>query len=352
MVATLRDVAEAAGVHPGTVSRALNNPVEVSAKTVARVRKAAAKLGYVPNPNARGLKTSRSNLLGVVVPDLTNPLFPPIIRGIDDTVAERGFSAVIVNTDTDLDREEQQVRALRARQVDGLLVCTAMLDHPLFQRLHDEKFPLVFLVRTMADPGLSSVTGDDSAGIAMAVNHLVQLGHRRIAHVAGPQDNSAGVRRRRAYEMALRDHDLPVDQNLIVIADQFQETGGAVAAGRLLDSGADCTAVVAGNDLLALGVYDALAARGLRCPQDMSVTGFNDMPFLDKISPPLTSVNVPRYEIGVQGARLMLEALTTPKTYLPRSVRLPVELVVRGSTAEVGRRASVMDPLQMDGLSA
>src|SRR6478609_1078437 len=200
MVATLRDVAEAAGVHPGTVSRALNNPVEVSAKTVARVRKAAAKLGYVPNPNARGLKTSRSNLLGVVVPDLTNPLFPPVIRGIDDTVTERGFSAVIVNTDTDLDREVQQVRTLRGRQVDGLLVCTAMLDHPLYEQLHQEKFPLVFLIRTVADPGVSSVTGDDGAGITMAVRHLVELGHRRIAHIAGPQDNSAGVRRLRAFE--------------------------------------------------------------------------------------------------------------------------------------------------------
>src|SRR6476646_7503010 len=130
MVATLRDVAEAAGVHPGTVSRALNNPVEVSAKTVARVRRVAARLGYVPNPNARGLKTSRSNLLGVVVPDLTNPLFPPIIRGIDDAVGRRVFCVVIVNTDTVLDLEVQQVQALRARQVLGFLVCTAMLQHP------------------------------------------------------------------------------------------------------------------------------------------------------------------------------------------------------------------------------
>jgi LacI family transcriptional regulator len=332
MVVTLRHVAEAAGVHPGTASRALNNPSQVNAKTVARVRRVAARLGYVPNPNARGLKTSRSHLLGVVVPDLTNPLFPPIIRGIDDTVGERGFSAVIVNTDTDLAREVHQVQALRARQVDGLLVCTAMLQHPLFHQLQEEKFPLVYLVRTVADPNVSSVTGDDAAGLTMIVDHLVQLGHRHIAHIGGPQDNSAGVRRLRAFESAMRDRGLPASEDLIVIADQFQEAEGAIAARRLLDGGHPVTAIVAANDLLALGTYDALADRGLHCPSDVSVTGFNDMPFLDKISPPLTSINVPRYEIGAQGARLLLEALTTPTTYQPRSVQLPVQLVVRAST--------------------
>src|SRR5689334_21426219 len=130
MIATLRDVAEAAGVHPATVSKALNNSPDVSAATVARIRKIATRLGYSPNPNARTLKTSRSNLLGVVVPDLRNPLFPPIIRGVDDTVSGQGFSSVVVNTDNDLEREAQQVKALRVRQVDGLLVCTAMLEHP------------------------------------------------------------------------------------------------------------------------------------------------------------------------------------------------------------------------------
>jgi len=333
MVVTLRDVAKAAGVHPGTASRALNNPSEVNGKTAVRVRKAAERLGYVPNPNARGLKTSKSNLLGIVVPDLTNPLFPPIIRGIDDTVSVRGYSAVIVNTDTDLTREAHQVKALRARQVDGLLVCTATLDDALYQQLQEEKFPLVFLVRTVADPGVSSVTGDDGAGIAMAVNHLAELGHRRIAHLAGPQNSSAGVRRLRAFEQAMRDNTLPLDAGFIVVAGQFQEGEGAAAVGALLDYHPEITAIVAANDLLALGVYDALSARGLRCPDDLSVTGFNNMPFLDKITPSMTSVNVPRYEIGVQGARLLLEALDNPTTFQPRSVRLPLQLVVRESTA-------------------
>jgi LacI family transcriptional regulator len=338
MVATLRSVAEAAGVHPATVSKALNNSPDVSAATVARIRKIAARLGYTPNINARSLKTSRSNLLGVVVPDLTNPLFPPIIRGIDDTVGSQGFSSVIVNTDNDFERENQQVRALRVRQVDGLLVCTAMLEHPLFQQLHEEKFPLVFLIRTLADPSVSSVTGEDGAGVEMAVDHLVRLGHRRIAHLAGPQDNSAAVRRRRAYEGAMRDHGLPVDDDLLSFADRFQEAEGAVAADRLLENDPSITAIVAGNDLLALGTYDVLAGRKLRCPEDVSVIGFNDMPFLDRVSPPLTSVGVPRYEVGVQGARLLLEALTSPKTYQPRAVRLPVKLVLRESTGPAAHR--------------
>ena len=242
-----------------------------------------------------------------------------------------------MNTDNDLERETQQVKALRVRQVDGLLVCTAMLEHPLLQQLHEEKFPLVFLIRRLADTSVSSVTGEDGAGVEMAVDHLFQLGHRRIAHLAGPQDNSA-VRRRRAYEVAMRDHGLPVDDKLISFAERFQEIEGAVAAQRLLHNDPSITAIVAANDLLALGTYDVLAARGLRCPDDVSVIGFNDMPFLDRLSPPLTSVSVPRYEIGVQGARLLLEALTSPKTYRPRAVRLPEELAVRESTGPAARR--------------
>jgi LacI family transcriptional regulator len=331
----LRDVAKAAGVHPATVSRALNESTRsrVNPATVERVRRAARKLDYVPNPIARSLKTSRSATIGVVIADLTNPLFPPIIRGIDDVASAEGFSTLIVNTDNDLHRERDQINALRIRQVEGLIVSTALLDHGIGDDLALADLPVVCVIRSTKKGEYSCVTGDDAAGIAMAVEHLVQLGHTKIAHIAGPRNVSAGLVRMKAFREALRDHDLPVDEKLIVAAEHFREDLGARALEALLDDGPEFTAVVAGNDSLALGCYDALSARGMRCPADVSIVGFNDAPFMDKIAPPLTTVALSQYDVGTQAARLLLEAISKRERYTPRAVRLPVKLVVRGSTA-------------------
>ena len=166
----------------------------------------------------------------------------------------------------------------------------------------------------------------------MAVAHLAALGHRRIAHLAGPQITSTGVTRARAFRHAVRDHGLTDDPSLIVECGYWSETAGALALRRLLDSGADFTAVVAGNDLIALGCYDVFAERGMTCPDDMSVVGFNEMPFLDKMNPPLTTVSVPHYEIGSEAARLLLDTIDDPDRPA-RSVLLAPSLVVRASTA-------------------
>jgi LacI family transcriptional regulator len=335
MTVRLRDVAEAAGVHPATASRALNESTrgQVNGQTVERVLRAARKLKYVPNPIARGLKTSRSATIGVVISDLTNPLFPPIIRGIDDAASAAGFSTFVVNTDNDLAREQLQIDALRRRQVEGLIVSTAVLDHPRGTDAYDSDIPQIFILRTTKNLDTSSVTGNDAEGIAMAVEHLVRLGHTKIAHIAGPQDVSAGLVRLRAFRESLRDQGLAVDEGLIVPTACFREEDGAAALAALLDSGQEFTAVVAGNDMLALGCYDVVAARGLSCPADLSIVGFNGMPFLDKIAPPLTTVGLSHYNIGVEAARLLFDAINGPQHYTPRSVRMPVKLIVRGSTA-------------------
>jgi LacI family transcriptional regulator len=327
-------VAAAAGVHPATASRALNPETRqlVNAQTARRVLRAAETLGYQPNPIARSLKTAKSQTIGVLVPDLTNPLFPPIVRGIDDVLVEAGFSALIVNTDNDPDREQAQVRSLRSRHVEGLIVATARLDHPLLAELAEQGVKVVLVNRRAEALELPSITPDDTAGIALAVKHLVDLGHRRIAHLAGPQTTSTGVVRALAYENALRDQGLDVDPTLVVDCRQWREDDGAEGLRRLLDAGTDFTAVVAGNDLIALGCYDVLTERGIACPDDVSVVGFNDMPFVDKLSPPLTTVAVPHHAIGAEAARMLLE-LIGESSRPHRSVLLPVTLSVRGSTA-------------------
>ena len=337
---TLRDVAEMAGVHAATASRALNPRTRrlVNADTAKRVLRAAESLGYQPNPIARSLKTARSNTIGLVIPDLTNPLFPPIVRGIEDVLGPAGFSAWIVNTDNDPEREKAQIESLRSRQVEGLIVATARLDHPLLQKLNDQGVKMVLVNRRVEGAEIASVTADDPTGVALAVQHLADLGHRRIAHLAGPESTSTGLVRSRAFRHAVRDHGLDHDPALVVGCDYWTEEEGARALRTLLDRGTDFTAVVAGNDLIALGCYDVFAERDISCPDDMSVVGFNDMPFLDKLRPPLTTVRVPHYDIGVEAARMLLETIEEPDRH-PRSVLLPLSLVVRQSTAPP-RRAS------------
>ena len=336
---TLRDVAADAGVHPATASRALNPGTRalVNEETAQRVLDSAARLGYRPNPIARGLKTNRSYTIGVIVPDLRNPLFPPIARGVEERLEPSGYTSLLANTDNDHEREKLSFEALRARQVDGFITGTARRRHPLLRELADTGIPLVQVNRRMDDEDVPSVGADDVAGVGLAVGHLAELGHTRIAHVAGSLEVSTGQQRYEGFLAAMAERGLPVDEHLVPTALNYSEAEGARLTRALIEHGRPFTAILAGNDLMALGCMDALKEAGLRCPEDVSVVGFNDMDWSDRFSPPLTTVRVPHYELGVQAADLLLERLATDQPAPAKHLVLPVEMVVRGSTAPAGQ---------------
>ncbi|MGZ4167796.1 MAG: LacI family DNA-binding transcriptional regulator [Solirubrobacteraceae bacterium] len=335
---TIRDVARLAEVHPGTVSRALNEQTRalVNEQTAARVLRAADELGYRPNPIARGLKTNRSYTIGVMIPDLTNPLFPPIVRGIEDRLGAAGYTALIVNTDNDPERERSHIEAMLARQVDGLIAATARLDVTLLAEAAAAGTPLVLVNRSLEDGSAPAVTVDDHRGIALAVEHVARLGHRLIGNVAGPQNVSTGHRRHLGFQDAMHAAGLPVDPGHVSFAGAFTEREGARACADILEHQPRVTAIVAANDRLAMGCYDTLAAAGLSCPQHISIVGFNDMPFIDRLQPPLTSVRVPQREIGTTAADLLLGQLSDEEAPA-QEILLEPELIVRGSTAPPGR---------------
>jgi LacI family transcriptional regulator len=335
---TLRDVARVAGVHPATVSRALNEETRalVNKETARRVLEAAETLGYRPNPIARGLKTNRSYTIGVLIPDLTNPLFPPILRGIEDRLETDGYTPLIANTDNDPERELHDMQAMRARQVDGIIAATARRDHRLHDALIDAGIELVLVNRRQEELPVSSATADDRIGMRLAVAHLISLGHTRIAHLAGPLDYSTGLDRHDSFHETMRAAGLEPDPALVLVAEAFTESEGARLCGQLLTAGHEVTAVAAANDLLALGCYDVFAERGVRCPEEISVVGFNDMPFAARFQPPLTTIHIPHYEIGKAAAHLMLERLQDGDVP-PRDIRLEPHLVVRGSTGPPAR---------------
>jgi LacI family transcriptional regulator len=338
--ATLKEVAARAGVHPATASRALNpeTRILVTEATAHRVLVAAQALGYSPNPVARSLRTRRSNTVGVLIPDLNNPLFPPLVRGLEDRLAAAGYVALIGNTDGNDERERNIFEQMRARRIDGLALATARLHHPLLAEAARAELPVVLMNRMAADHSFPSVSVDNQHGIQLAVAHLAALGHRRIAHIAGPQDVSTGFERYQGFLTAMAASGLELDSDLIAFAGAFSIDEGTRCGQLLLERAAGCTAVAAGNDMLAVGCYGALEAAGLSCPADMSVVGFNDMPFIDRLRPPLTTIGFPHYQVGNEAAGALLELIAGRSS--PVRVRyLTPELVVRGST---GRPAAVL----------
>jgi LacI family transcriptional regulator len=332
--ATLSDVARLAGVHTSTASRALHEETrtKVSPATVMAVLDAARRLNYRPNSLARGLKMSRTFTVGMLIPDLTNPLFPPIVRGIEDRLHESGWTLILANTDNDDDKERSHLDAMLARRVDGLILATARRSYPLLTEITATGMPTVLVNRTTDEQTVPAVLGDDHFGIGQAVRHLAGLGHTKIAHLGGTQAVSTGLVRYHSFVSWMHSEGLDPDPSRIAFARWFREDQGAEAFGLLLDSGADFTAVICGNDMIALGVYHVMRERGLKCPDDISVVGYNDTTFNDSLSPPLTSVRIGHYGIGYRAAELLVAAIERPGAP-PADVQLKPELVVRGSTA-------------------
>ena len=333
--ATLKDVAEAIGVHVSTVSRALHAKTRhlITDELAERIVAAADALDYRPNPIAFSLRTRRSMTIGVLVPDITNPIFPPIVRGVEDVLVSRGYTALVVNTDNDPAKAANHIQMLRGRGVDGLIVASAQRRDPTLAEVVEDGLPLIAVNRMPDRRDISAVVNDERAGIGAVVDHLAGLGHRRIAHIAGPQALSTGFARCKAFRACVAARGLDRDPDLIVTATRFGESEGERCAGPLLDLSPPPTAIVAANDLLALGAIRALTGRGLSSPQDISVTGFNDMPFFDRLTPPLTTVRIQSYETGRRAAAMILQHIETPLAQRTAQTEiLGVELIERGST--------------------
>ena len=329
-IPTIRDVASHAGVSVATVSRVVNNSLhKVHPATRQRVLRCVHRLGYHPNVVAQGLRRGTSHSIALIVPDISNPFYPAIARGAEDVARQHGYVLVLGNTDGDPNRERAYLDILRKRWVDGVLFASAGGDDRHLRALRASGVPAVLIARDVAAGAVDTVLVDSYAGMRQATSHLLRLGHRRIAYIGGPHSLSAARERLRGYRQALRDFSVPPDPSLIVSGD-FRVDGGRAAIRRLMERRRLFTAVVAANDLTAIGAMEALRSAGRGIPDDVAVVGFDDIPFAAFVDPPLTTVAQPTYRLGALAMERLL-ALMREEAATTRRIMLQPQLVVRRS---------------------
>jgi LacI family transcriptional regulator len=329
---TLGLVAERAGVSPSSVSRILNGTAIVSEEKREAVNRAIAELGFVPNPVARGLAGGRTLSIGVLTQAIDSPFYGAELRGIEDECDKVGYNALYVSGHWNAAEEARCIEVLRSRRVDGIIVLTGRLSDSSL-RACAKALPLVVTGRTLKASGLFSLNFDSVTGARLAIEHLLALGHRRIACITGDQAHPDAVERLLGYRQALEQAGIAYDPGLVA-AGQFNEESGRVAIEHLLDSRRRFTAVFACNDQMAFGATLALYRRGLRVPDDLSLVGFDDLGSASYAIPPLTTVHQPGYELGRIAAQAMLQLLAGKKP----DVTMPEpRLVVRESSSHPRR---------------
>jgi len=329
---TIRDVADLVKVHHSTVSRALSPSKrgQISSAVVKKIEKAAKKLGYFPNIVASSLKQNRSFAVGVLIPDLMNPVFPPIIRGIQDTAEAVGYTVITANTDDDEGKELDALRMMQGRSIEGIIIATARRSDRVVDECIENEIPFVLVNRTVDRDDVDAVIVDEDFGIRAVLDHLMSMKHTQIAHIAGPQHTSTGYHRAKAVSDYLRVHNLRSD--LVEITDRFTVEEGRRTFRKLLARDNGFTAVLASNDLLALGCLDVMQELGLLVPENISISGYDDILFLERMHPALTTVAVPKYEMGSQATKTLLDMISG-ESKGPVVLRMQPRLVIRNSTA-------------------
>ena len=327
----IKDVAREAGVSTATVSHVINETKFVTDETRRKVLKAIEKLDFYPNVHARTLASGRSNIIGLLVSDITNPFFPELVKSIESVAFEHRYNVLLFNTNYDADRAADYVRRLIELKVAGVALMTAELEPSLIDELQRKQVRVVFNDLGIVGEHMSNIVLDYAVGIEEAVSHLVSLGHERIAHIAGSSRIRSGVIRRDAFIRAMKRH-FPSNKNPLSFEGDFRFEGGQLAATQILEQKKLPTAVVVANDMMALGAMHEFKASGLTIPRDISIVGFDDIAFASLADPPLTTVCSPRVEIGRRAVEALIMTIKTPNQH-GVEIRIPTYLITRKSTA-------------------
>lgn len=331
---TIIDVAKKAGVSPSTVSRVLNGNTAVRDSTRQKVLETVKILDYRPNFLAQGLKEGKTKTIGLIIPNIRNPIFPMVVRGVEDAAKKQGYTVILCNTDEDFETEKEYIQKLRKRWVDGLIIAPAAKEVQHIEELQEEEFPMVLVIRNIDIP-VNAVIIDNFQAAYEAVSFLIKTGYKRIAIIKGNQQLALYKERFNGYKQALIDAGLPVVDELITgdDSDSIQwSLDGYNAINALLTQEIQFDAVFATTDLRAIGAIRAIKDHNLRVPEDISVIGFDNLEFSSLIDPPLSTVSQPFYDMGARAVNKILQFIDSEVVPAPMVEIMSSELIIRKST--------------------
>lgn len=331
---TISDIAREAGVAKSTVSKVLNGVPSVSQDTREKVLEVARRLNYRPSVIAQSLKSKKTRAIGLVLPSIMNPFFLSILKGVEDAAVENGYIVVFCESDNEKNKESLYFQIFEERWVDGVIFSGVegnLEEERYIRSLHEKGIPVVLIDREIEGYFTNAVLIDNKGAAFTATTYLLELGHRQIASIVGPQNIKIFVKRLEGYKAALSKYGVNFDPALVVEGDLSIE-GGALAIRELMARKQRFTALFASNDLMAIGAMKELQKKGAEIPRDISIVGFDDIPLATLITPSLTTISQPAYEMGVEAVSLIKKNIELGKT-LESKIILPTELVVRESTA-------------------
>jgi LacI family transcriptional regulator len=332
MQVTIKDIAKTTGVSYATVSRALNGRSGVKENTRKLILEEAKKMGYQPNAIARGLVLKYTHTLALVIPDITNPFFPEIARGVEDAASLLGYSIFLCNTNWDVEKEKQYLKMLQEKRVDGVIL------HPAFgveeEYYNDFNIPIVLLNRIPSMGNYSSIEVDNVRGGFLAAKHLIEAGYKKLAFIGGSESSFSNSERQVGFKLALNKYKLKVDESLM-LSGSFKSKSGYDNLLKLIKSDNIPDAVFAGNDLIALGILHCAQEQGLRVPEDLGIIGFDDIPYADLPQVQLTTIAQPKYQMGKYAIELLLKELNDKTKREIKRIILEPELIIRKTTRKI-----------------
>lgn len=324
---TLMKVAEKAGVSVNTVSRAINNKLDINEETKKKVLKVAQELGYVRNATAVALRTKKTGTIGVVIADNRNPFYAEVLNGMEVAAREKNYHIILANTQRDYQKEEEAIDLLLEKRVDGLLIAPVQDKDDDIRKLIEANIPFVIVGRDFENIEVDAVYNDEVKGGFLATEYLIKKGHKRIALIDGFLYKSPAKGRLMGYKKALKENRIHLDDALVSIGD-IDVKNGYERTMQLFEKGLDFTAIFAYNDMMAFGAMQAIREKGLRIPQDIGLVGYDDIPFSSLMNPTLTTIRLEKQDLGAESVKLLLSRINGRHKKL-KKVFLDVELIVR-----------------------
>ncbi len=333
MAVTIKDVAKAAGVSHATVSRALRGNPAISAATSKHIREVANELGYVPNRAAQGLKTAKSNAIGILIRRFSDPFNADILDGIEDHLQANRFSLFLAASGHDKKKDAEIIASMAERRIDGLILCSKHIDDEQRATLRSFGIPTVHISEQAAGKVENSIRHDDAYGAEALTHHLIEQGHRRIAFIGNSNAGQTNTQRQLGYQSALTRAGIVLQPEYVVLNDSGSAPGGSAAAEKLMALEKLPSAIVCFNDMMAVGAIHAVSDAGLSVPYDISITGFDDVELAAYVTPTLTTFRQPRYEMGLKSAEMILQLISNQVLQTTADIKLRGELLTRSSTA-------------------